>query len=890
MPVYDKINDISGIDVSALPKHFAAAEIEQRWRERWKVSSMRKYDENFARKDAFVIDSPPPTVSGSLHVGHIFSYTHQDIIARHRRMMGMKVIYPMGWDDNGLPTERRVQNYYGVQADASMAYDPLLNLKDKADDQSKSKSSNSNMKVSRLNFIELCEKVTSKDEVAFEGLFQRMGFSISWDDKYTTLGHKARRIAQRSFLDLFEKGHIYQAESPTMWDTDFQTAVAQAEVQDREMSGTYSDIEFGLHGEEGSFVISTTRPELLAACVGVTAHPEDRRYAHLFGKTAVTPCFFAKVPIFPSTIADPEKGTGIIMVCTFGDQTDVAWWREKRLDLRQIVGRDGRLEERTFGVDGWDSLSPEQANKNYAFIANRRISSARRVMLEMLQEPANSPSGKSAPLVAEPRTIRHTVRFYEQGESPLEYLTTRQWFVRLLDKKEELLKFGHRIRWYPDFMLKRFENWTQNLNTDWCISRQRFSGVPIPVWYPLDEHGNRNYAKPVLPYPHELPVDPLSQMPHSSYDKEIPYKNNFAGETDVFDTWFTSSLTPQIVSKWGEPDSEMERMFPMDIRPQSHEIIRTWAFYTIVKAMLHHGEIPWRNAVISGWILDPDRKKMSKSRGNAVIPAALLDKHGVDAIRYWSGSARLGTDTAFDEKVFKIGRKLVTKIYNASKFVLGQSAPKGRVTNELDCAFLGELMVTIRKATEAMERFEYALALEETEKFFWNAFTDNYIELVKTRAHSEDDIQGRISAVATLRAGLSVLLRMFAPILPFITEEVWSWNFADETACASIHSAPWPGTERDLGQYSLEGMPAPDNAKSFQSACEAIYAVRKAKTEAGIRLGASLQEVEIYGPREWLDLVKPIKEDVMHAAGASEILLSEDINGTDKIIAKVTAV
>ncbi len=874
--------DIEALDTSTLPRQFDFRACEDKWRRQWDKLGIASYTIGNRTKNEdslnpwFVIDSPPPTVSGSLHVGHMFSYTHQDIIARHRRMTGHRVVYPMGWDDNGLPTERRVQNLHGLQVDPVIPYDSSLKLELLSSGDPNSRAP---IRVSRQNFIDICQTVTSQDEQVFEALFRRMGFSIDWRFQYTTIGETVRRIAQRSFLDLFEKGHVYQTEAPTMWDVDFQTAVAQAEVEDRERGGAYHDIRFGVEGNKESLVVSTTRPELLAACVGVAAHPKDERYKDLFGKVAVTPCFFARVPIFASEAADPTKGTGILMVCTFGDHNDVEWWRGYKLRLRQIISPEGRIAQRRFGEEGWESLNPAEANNNYASIIGMPLKQARHQMVKLLRDPCNSSYDKSAPpLQRDPRQITHTVRFFEKGDSPLEYLTSRQWFVKLLDKKGHLIEMGRRIEWRPSFMLKRYESWTENLNADWCISRQRFFGVPIPVWYRVGENGQTLYNHPILPTEKMLPIDPALQPPPEYQEENRSKPGGFVGETDVFDTWFSSSLSPQIVARWGELDDKSDLLMPMDMRPQSHEIIRTWAFYTIVKAMLHHDDIPWRNVVVSGWILDPDRKKMSKSRGNVVTPSHLLDQYGVDAIRYWAGSARLGMDTAYDEKVFRMGKKLATKIFNAAKFVLGQSACQGAITRELDLSFISDLIEVVKKASKAMEEFEYAVALQETERFFWQGFTDNYIELVKARARSDIDEEGRTSAVLALRLAMSVFLRTFAPFLPVVTDEVWSWEFARETQLKSVHQAPWPGYSHDIETHPLN-IASPVDRMSFRTACEAIAMIRKAKTEAGIRLGATVKIIELNGDRWWLDRLSPVIEDVKNAAAAEKIETSSSREG-----------
>ncbi len=858
---------MKSIQFGDTPKRFDINEREAFWRQRWNQLGIEKRDHGVSREKSFVIDSPPPTVSGSLHVGHVFSYTHQDLLARYKRMTGWNVVYPMGWDDNGLPTERRVQNYFGVRAEPNVPYVENLDVEVKRAELGLKK--NQQLVVSRQNFIEMCHVITEMDEVAFKDTFQRLGYSIDWVDEYATIDDKSRRIAQRSFLDLHNKGHVYQLESPTMWDVDFQTAVAQAEVEDREKNGAYHDIEFGVLDEgDGieSFVVSTTRPELLAACVGVTAHPDDERYKSLFGKYALTPGFFSKIPIFPSTEADPGKGTGILMVCTFGDQTDVMWWREQGLELRQIMGRNGRILERSFGgEDGWFSLNPVLANTNYQKIVGKRAPSAKSIVVDLMRDPENSAIGKRAPLQGEPEQIQHPVRYYEKGDSPLEYLTTRQWFVSLLDKTDQLIDMGNRINWHPEFMRKRFENWTENLNVDWCISRQRYFGVPIPVWYPLDSNAEPLYDDVIVARESMLPVDPESTPPPGYSEGQRGVPGGFLGESDIFDTWFTSSLSPQMVARWGEEGDQMNSLFPADIRPQSHEIIRTWAFYTIAKALLHQESVPWRNVIISGWVLDPDRKKMSKSKGNVVTPVETLDRFGADAVRYWSASFRLGSDATHDESIFKIGGKLVTKIYNAGKFVLAQTADEGPIVNELDRAFIAELKELVVVATQAFERFEFSIALQETEKFFWGAFTDNYIELIKRRSRSEDDPQGRASAVATLRLALNVVLRLFAPVVPTITDEVWSWVFAEETGDSSIHLTTWPAAAE------LDAISMPDVNGSFSAACEAISAIRKAKSESGMSLNRELSVLNLETDEVGQHDLTLVIKDVAAAGGADDI-------------------
>ncbi len=891
---------VKSIDPRSLPRRFDVKEREAYWRTRWDALGISKHDKTAPRAQSFVIDSPPPTASGSLHPGHVFSYTHQDVIARYRRMTGWNVVYPMGWDDNGLPTERRVQNYFGVRAEPNVPYIPDLNVRQRRKELSLDKDEQ--MVISRGNFIELCHEVTAEDEKTYRELFNRLGFSIDWEEEYATIDDRCRSIAQRSFLDLDERGHVYTAELPTMWDVDFQTAVAQAEVEDRPTPGAYNDIEFGVYealmqGEDGvpeSFVISTTRPELIPACVGITAHPDDDRFKSLFGKHAITPGFFAKVPIFPSEKADPEKGTGILMLCTFGDDADVEWWRTHDLELRPMIARNGEAAPRTFvgyGSDevGWGSLDPVRAQFFYDQLLGVSLTDVREKIVELISCPGTAAKTMQGvdvetrpPLQSEPRSIEHVVRYYEKGTTPIEYIPSRQWFVRLMDKKPLLQEIGGKVQWLPEFMQKRYADWTDGLGHDWAISRQRYFGVAIPVWYPIDEDGDVCYDEYIVATDDMLPIDPMLS-PAPGYDEsQRGQPNGFVGEQDVFDTWFTSSLTPQILARWGEDGDRMASLYPADLRPQAHDIIRTWAFYTIVKSALHDGDIPWHKAMISGFIVDPDRKKMSKSRGVAVTPIPLVNKHGADAVRYWASNGRPGMDMAFDETVFTIGSKLVTKLYNAGKFVLMQDAEHGDIVNELDRSFVNDLRDTVQRATAAFERFEFALALQVTETFFWDSFADNYIELVKRRARSETDAVGCASAVATLRLGLNTLLRMFAPFVPTITEEVWSWTFAEETGYASIHQSPWPtlaGNQEMPSRFLLDCVAQPESAKSFAIACDAIGAVRKAKHEAKIGLGRPVALLRMSASVDLLEQLKLVADDVADAGGAVEIEYQEVADG-----------
>ena len=850
---------VEGLDLNSLPKSLEFPAVEKELQARWQEQGIYQYRESDPRP-VFAVDTPPPTVSGSLHVGHIFSYTQTDILARFQRMNGKNVFYPMGWDDNGLPTERRVQNFFHIRCEANVPYEPGLDLPPILSTMTEKELESKKLpqrNLSRKNFIEHCHKLTHEDEKQFRKLWSHIGLSVDWSLEYATIDDHSRKIAQLSFLDLFGKNEMYQVEAPTLWDTDFQTAVAQAELEDREIPGAFHDIEFEVEGG-GTFTIATTRPELLPACVGITTHPSDERYKKFIGKTAISPLFKVRVPIFASELVNPEKGTGILMVCTFGDQTDVQWWREQKLNLRQIIGRDGRLQPVTFGSDAFPSLDAALANENFQKIQGKTVKQAQKTMVELLQG--------AGVLKNPPKPIQHAVKFYEKGDRPVEILTTRQWFVKLVDKREKIIEFGSKIQWHPEFMFARFKNWTENLSIDWCVSRQRFFGVSIPVWYALDPNGAVDFSKPLLPSREQLPVDPMSDVPPGYSEAQRGKAGGFIGEADVFDTWFTSSLTPQLGSHWEVDPARHNRLFPMDIRPQSHEIIRTWAFYTIAKAMLHEEKIPWKHVVISGWVLDPDRKKMSKSKGNVVTPSQFIDEFGADAVRYWAGLARYGVDTAFDPGVMKIGRRLAMKLFNAGKFVLSQSALEGGVTEPLDLAFLSKLKKQAMEATRSFESFEPAQALMETEKFFWSHFTDSYLELVKGRTWGEKtgarDLEKKASAVHALRLGLKTFLKLFAPFLPYTTEEVWSYGFKGESA--SIHHARYPGVS-DFDGIS-EGVPA-----VFDSAMALQGTINQQKTLSKVSIARPVERVLIKGASASIEAVLPALDDVRAASKVQAI-------------------
>jgi valyl-tRNA synthetase len=810
--------------------------LEAKWGEWWETAGTYRFDRTKAREQIYAIDTPPPTASGYLHVGHVMSYTHTDLVARYKRMRGFEVFYPMGWDDNGLPTERRVQNYFGVRCDPSLPHDPSFDASglERPDDADP-------VPIPRPNFIELCNRLTAEDEKAFEAVFRLVGLSVDWAHTYTTIGEVSRRASQRSFLRLLAKGLVYKAEAPTMWDVDFQTAVAQAEIEDREQEGRYHRVLFD--GEGGAALeIETSRPELIPACVALVAHPSDGRYASLIGSTALTPLFRVPVPVVAHELADPEKGTGMAMICTFGDITDVTWWRELGLPARVVVRKDGTIAPGRFGEPGWESRDPEAANAAMSELAGKGTKQARRRIVELLRD-----AGK---LVGEPTPVRHAVKFYERGERPLEVITSTQWFVQTLPFKDELLARGRELRWHPPHMGARYASWVGGLNQDWAISRQRYFGVPFPVWYPVDERGQADHEHPIVADESVLPIDPQDDPAPGYTAEQRGVPGGFVGDPDVMDTWATSSVTPEIVTRWEDDADLFSRLFPMDLRPQAHEIIRTWLFYTVLKSHFEHGSLPWTDAAISGFVLDPDRKKMSKSKGNVVTPLEMFDRHSADAVRYWAGKARLGIDATFDEQQMKVGRRLAIKVLNASKFALGIEAEAGEVTEPLDLAMLATLRGVVREATAAFEDYEHAKALDLTERFFWD-FTDLYLELVKQRAYG--DAGGAGSAVAGLRTALDVVLRLLAPFQPYVTEEVWSWWRE-----GSIHRAPWPA-EGELGVADA------GDPEVYDVAAAVLTAVRKEKALAKVSLRVPAVRVVVQGTAERLAKLRLSERDVCEA-------------------------
>jgi valyl-tRNA synthetase len=815
--------------------------IEATWSSAWEEEGTYRFNPGAGRAEVFSIDTPPPTVSGSLHMGSVFGYVQTDALARYRRMRGWELFYPMGWDDNGLPTERRVQTYYGVRCDPSLAYDPAF--------EPPAEPGKDDIPVSRPNFIALCTQLTAEDEKVFEHLWRRLGLSVDWSRGYATIDERSRRASQRMFLRNLARGEAYSAEAPTLWDVDYQTAVAQAEMEDKERPGAYHRLRFD------DLEIDTTRPELVAACVALVAHPDDARYADRFGTSVHTPLFGVEVPVLAHPLADPEKGSGIAMICTFGDVTDVIWWRELQLPTRSIITRAGRITD-----------SPPAGVADgpaWRAIAGSTVKAAQRTMVELLTE--------SGDLIGEPRPITHPVKFYERGERPLEIVTSRQWYIRNGGRdaplRQALLDRGNELAWHPPYMQVRYDNWVNGLNSDWLVSRQRYFGVPVPVWYPLGADGEPDHSRPIVPDEASLPIDPTTDVPPGYEAAQRGRPEGFAGDPDVMDTWATSSLTPQIACGWEDDPALFAATFPMDLRPQGPEIIRTWLFSTVLRSHLEHGTVPWRHTTLNGWILDPDRKKMSKSKGNVVTPMPLVEEFGSDAVRYWACNGRPGTDTAVDTGVMKIGRRLAIKVLNASKFSLGRLGDRAApglaaVAQPIDRALLAQLAGVVAHATSAFEEFDYARAQEVTEAYFWS-FCDDYVELVKTRAYGEEDAAGADSARATLALALSVQLRLFAPFLPFVTEEVWRW-----WQPGSVHRAPWP-TVTELGDHA-GGDPA-----VLTAAAEVLGAVRRAKTTEKRSMRAKVRLLTVDGPAAVLAAVDSARADLADAGGVEQLRLEE---------------
>ncbi|GHO55330.1 valine--tRNA ligase [Ktedonobacter robiniae] len=766
----------------------------------------------------YTIDTPPPTVSGELHIGHCYSYTQADVIARFHRMLGERVLYPMGFDDNGLPTERFVEK----------------TIKRKA------------LEMELPEFLEQCHTLIHQAEERFETFWRRLSLSIDWCYRYSTISPQAQRTSQWSFIQLYQAKRVYALPAPTLWCPECQTAIAQAEVDDTTLSTRFSTLAFTL--ENGTTLpIATTRPELLSACAAIFVHPSDARYAGLIGTHAsLASASFAsreciEVPILADEAVDPIKGSGAVMCCTFGDSTDVRWWRTHQLPLLAAIGRDGRMTELAGPLAG---LSVPQARKR---------------ILEILAEQG---------LILQQETIEHNVGVHERCGTPVEYLHTRQWFIRVLDQKERFLEAGRQIRWTPAFMQARYEHWVENLQWDWCISRQRFLGVPIPAWT------CRACGQLLLASREQLPIDPRTTAPEQPCSCG---SMEFEPERDVMDTWATSSCSPLIIANWVDDPERFARHFPASLRPQAHDIIRTWAFYTIVKGLYHTGEIPWREVLVSGHALSAERSKISKSKGNSHAggPLELVERESADALRYWATSIKPGLDTPFHPELIANGRRLVTKLWNASRFAarhLQELSPEEIASTQepagllpTDRWLLARLAHTIEHATRELRESDYAAARAEVERFFWSDLCDNYLELVKARLYNG---MGEHTQAArwTLYQALLAVIKLLAPYMPFVTEEIYQGLFQEREGASSLHLASWPQAPAWWQSARAEA--------DGQALLDLLKQVRRYKAEQGLSVGAELERLELSIRPDLKDMLETALVDLKSATRARELLFT----------------
>ena len=828
------------------PKQYDFAATEKKWREAWLASGTYAWDPSVPRDASYVIDTPPPTVSGFLHIGHVYSYTQTDLIARFQRMAGRNVFYPMGFDDNGLPTERLVEKRRNIRA----------------------------TDMSREEFIRICHEEVQEAEQDFRDLFREIGLSVDWNLEYQTISPSSRRISQMSVLDLYGRDHLYRQMQPTLWDPVDRTAIAQAEVVEKESAGTLWQVAFDVAGG-GQLEIATTRPELMAACVALMIHPEHPRAKELTGKTIVTPLFRVEVPVVLDERVDPEKGTGMVMCCTFGDQVDVEWWREHKLPLRVILTKEGRVGDLSgIGGEGWPSQDAAKARGAAEQLTGLKVNAAREKMVELLTADGR---------VTAATPVTRMIPAAERSGAPLELLVTPQWFVRVLDKKEALIEKGRQINWYPDYMRTRFEIWTENLKWDWCISRQRYFGVPFPFWYSkrAGEEG-----KIIPAHPDDLPVNPLVDLPRGYTRDEVE------PDPDVMDTWATSSVSPQInagavAARYAKDADRFAKLFPADLRPQAHEIIRTWAFSTIVKSHLHEDKAPWRDMAISGWCLAQDRSKMSKSKGNNIDPRGLLGRYGADVVRYWTATSKLGLDTAYSEDVLKVGKRLQTKLWNAARFLMLQlegfegepttpaaDVAKGLISEPFDKWVLSRLGRTVERATSLFEAYEYADALETIERFFWADLCDNYLELVKARSYGETGSEaGKLSAHYTLWHCLETVLRLFAPVMAHLAEELYHQHFpARAQAWGSVHArGSWP----KLADQAID-----EAAEALGAAGVGILgAVRKVKSERKVSIKTPVTKLAVAPAAEPVAGLERLFADLAPTVSATGIEQAGSLSG-----------
>ena len=763
-----------------LAKRYDPKEIEPRIQKFWEDEKVFKFDPD-SKAPVYSIDTPPPTLSGYIHMGHVFSYSQAEFVARYQRMNGCNVFYPMGFDDNGLPTERYVEKKYKV------------NIKD----------------IGREEFVKLCLKETEIGGKNYRNIWTTMGISVDWGLLYSTINKRCQRVSQRSFIDIFNMGRMERRNEPAIWCPLCQTSLAQADVEDSDEKHSFlNTITFRAADDGAELLIATSRPELIPSCVGLIVNPDDERYRALVGRKGVTPLFGVEVPIVADRRVDPAFGTGIVMVCTFGDKTDIDWWRDYGLQLKISINPDGTM------------------NANAGKYCGMTLAEARKQITVDL---------KDAGLLIEQKPITHVMNVHERCGTPVEYYVTSQWFIKILDIKDELLAQGEKLQWYPEHMKARYVNWVNGLKWDWCISRQRYFGVPFPVWY------CKQCGQAVVADESQLPVDPLVTQPLKPCPK--CGGTSFEPERDVMDTWNTSSVTPLINSEWGETDSRIDKIYPMSLRPQAHDIIRTWLFYTVIKSYLHTETLPWGNVMISGHGLDPNGKAMHKSKGNVIEPLPIVTKYSADALRWWAASAKLGEDMPFKEKEIVYGQKFINKLWNASRFVTMHIKDyKPGNTPQLEIVerwILTRLNAVIRESTASFENYEYSKAKSAVEQFFWGDFCDNYLEIVKDRLYSKDDARkaSRDAALYTLYTVLLDSLKMLGPFTPHVTEEVYQCLFRDTEASISLAVSQWP--EQDSSWED------PDALKMGDIAVQVISLLRQFKNAQSMAQNVPLAGVTI---------------------------------------------
>lgn len=792
-----------------LPKNYNAKESEKKWQDFWDKEGVYKFDKD-SEKPVFSIDTPPPYISSdSLHTGHAMSYTQAEIIVRYHRMKGENVFYPMGFDDNGLPTERFVEKKYKI---------------DKS-------------KITRKEFVELCLRETKEGGKKYEELWRRLGLSVDWSLLYSTINPLSQKISQRSFLDLYRKGKIYREEAPTFWCTQCQTALAQADLEDKEENSLMYDIKFKFENGDPA-LISTTRPELIPACVALYVNPKDKRYQKYIGSFAIVPITEEKIPVKTSEAVEMEKGTGLMMVCTWGDTEDIEKWKADKLDTKLIIDKNGRVNKKGGKYEGM------------------KLKNVREEILKDLEELG---------LLKNKREIEHILNVHERCKKPVDFFVSPQWFIKILDIKDEFKKRGNELNWHPKFMKVHLDNWIDGLKWDWCISRDRFYGVPFPVWHCQD------CGEIILAEDDELPVDPRENLPRNPICPKCQSKN-IKGEMQVLDTWATSSTTPLINNHWREKDEK--NIYPMSVRVQGFEIIRTWLFYTLVKAHLNTDSIPWKDVMISGWGLAKNGEKMSKSLNNFVTAESMLEKYGADALRFWSCGATLGMNLRFSEDDMRAGQKLLTKLWNATRFVMMNLEDYDR-NQKMDLKnieysdlwILSELQKLVKESTEQFNNYEFAKTKNILEHFFWTKFTDNYIELIKGRLYGEDKIK-KLSAQFTLYQVIETLIKLFAPILPYVTEEIYQQFIKKDSQPVSIHICSWPKVTETFENENL--------LKNGNKIIEIIAEIRKQKAGKGIKLGESFKKLSIEGDNEFIDKIKNDLQNLSHAE-TIEIIKSKEI-------------